>query len=186
MGRDLFQVGLGDIQLGGEQLGGHIESSREQLLPLPLQPEEQLAPGAGVAHVDEAGVGHEKPEDVGPDPVGGVRAEACAQGRVPVFDRLEQTHAPLLDQVEHVGPGLAVLVGDADHQTEIVHHQGAGGAGVALLAQLLDEPFLLLVGEPGVTPGLGQETVQRAAQRLEPGLVLLALRLRPPSTAGAP
>ena len=128
VGRHLLDVGLVDVQLGRQQLGGGVEPGRQQLLPLALQAEEQLATGARVAHVDEARVGHQEPQDVGPDPVGGVRAEARAQGGVPVLDRLEQPDAALLEQVEHVGPGLPVLVGDADHQPQVVHHQGARGA----------------------------------------------------------
>ena len=55
-----------------------------------LEAEEQLAAGARVAHVDEARVGHQETQDVGPDPVGGVRAEAGAQGRIPALDRLHR------------------------------------------------------------------------------------------------
>ena len=122
--------------LAASSLGVASNPAGQQLLPLALQPEEQLAPGARVAHVDEARVGHQELQDVGPDPVGGVRAEAGPQGGVPVLDRLQQTHAALLEQVEDVGPGLAVLIGDAHHQPQVVHHQGAGGARVAVLAHL--------------------------------------------------
>ena len=60
VGRHLLDVLHVDVQLGRQQLGRRVEAGGQQLLALALQAEEQLAPGPGVADVDQPGVGHQE------------------------------------------------------------------------------------------------------------------------------
>ena len=162
---DLVEIPLVDVELGGQELGRRLEARRQQLLPLLLQPEEQLPPRARVADVDEARVRHQELQHVGADPVGGVRPEARPERRLPPLDRLHEPDAPLLEQVEDARPGAAVLVGDRDDQPQVVNDQPARGVHVPLLADRLAQLSLLLVGETREAPRLGQEPPDRIAQR---------------------
>ena len=157
MPANLVQVLLVDVELGGEQLGRDVDARGEQFLPLLLEPEEQLAPRARVADVDEARVRHQEAEHVGADPVGGVGAEARPQLRLPALDRLHEADAALLEQVQDVGPRAAVLVGDRDDEAQVVNHQRARRVQVAALARRDAQRAFLFLRQPLVTLRLRQE-----------------------------
>ena len=163
MARHFDEVGFADVQLGGKQLRCGIEPRGEQLLTLPFQTKKQFSAGARVADVDEARVGHEEAQDVGANPVRGVRAEARTHLGIPTPDRLHQANRTFLKQVEDVEPGLPVLVGDGDHQSQVVHHKPTGGVEVAALARSVPERSFFVLFEARVTAGLLDEAPHRIA-----------------------
>ena len=74
-----------------------------------------------------APVVHDEADDVGADPPGGVGGELHALERVVLLHRLHEPDVPLLDEVEELEGGAAVLVGDLHHQAQVGGDQLVGG-----------------------------------------------------------
>ena len=116
-------VVLGDVEALGDQPRLDLDAEPLELALLLVEPEEELALGARRAESHQADVVEQVLEDVGADPVGRVGRELHALVRIEALDRLHQADVPLLDQVEDVGPGAAVLHRDLHDEPQVREHE---------------------------------------------------------------
>ena len=80
-------------------------------------------------NADRLGGVDQSPLDRLLDPVAGVGAEPCADGRVEPFDRPQQAEVAFLDQVLQAEPLAGVAAGDVDHQPQVGADHPVAGRG---------------------------------------------------------
>ena len=124
-------VVLADVEALGDQARLDLDAEALELALLLVQPEEELALRARGAEADQPDVVEQVLEDVGADPVRGVGGELHALIGIEALHRLHQADVALLDQVEHVGPGAAVLHRDLHDEAQVREHELARGVDVA-------------------------------------------------------
>ncbi len=105
--------------------------------------------------------------DLGLDPVHRVADEAHALGRVEALDGLHQADIAFLDQVAVRQAVAQIIAGDGHDETQVRHHERAGGLQVVVVAQLGRQARLFLLCEQGQTVDgrdVGVEVAQRGNQ----------------------
>ena len=87
--------------------------------------------------------------DLGPDPVDREGDEPDAERRIETLDRLHEPDAALLDEVGLRQAVAGVSAGDPGDETKMRQDQTPGRVQVLMVAVLLGELALLVLGEQG-------------------------------------
>src|SRR5271166_4276485 len=100
-------------------------------------------------------------QDVRANPVRGVRGKFHALVGVVALHGLKQSNVPLLDEIENVRPGAAVVHGDLHHQAEVREYQFSRGVQIPLFDQADGKPVFLVAIERRVAPKLRKISRER-------------------------
>ena len=131
--------------MAGEHFGIRIEALGHELLPLPVQIEEELALDLGCADLHHAEIVHDEFEDVGLDPEGGIIGKLDALVRVKLVQGVDKAHVALLHKIEHVlHPAALEVHGNLHNQAQMRGNELEGRFLVLGVAKAHCELVLLL------------------------------------------
>ncbi len=112
-------VFLGDIESFGDKFGLDFEALALQACALLVELEEKLARSSGRSQANAAHVVEDVLEDIGADPINCVRRQLYALVGVIALHRFHQADIALLDEVQAIRPGTAVLHCNFNDQAQV-------------------------------------------------------------------
>ena len=121
---------------------------------------------------DGARLVHDRALDALADPPGGIGGEAKPALRIELLDGVDQPEIAFFDQVEQRESAVAVVLGDVDHQPQVVldHLLARGEIPAARQPRVVQ---LLLRAEELAVPDLVEVDLGHVRQEVRAGIVLL-------------